>query len=31
LRDADEARWLERQIEIDAELHTASMADQERG
>jgi hypothetical protein len=31
MRDADEARWVERQIEIDAELRAAYAADQERG
>ena len=31
MRDADEARWVERQIEIDAELRAAFAADQERG
>jgi AbrB family looped-hinge helix DNA binding protein len=31
MRDADEARWVERQIEMDGELRAASAADQERG
>jgi AbrB family looped-hinge helix DNA binding protein len=31
MRDADEARWVERQIEMDGELRAASVADQERG
>ena len=31
MRDADEARWVERQIEMDGELRAAYAADQERG
>jgi AbrB family looped-hinge helix DNA binding protein len=31
MRDADEARWVERQIEINVELRAAYAADQERG
>jgi hypothetical protein len=31
MRDADEARWVERQVEIDADLRGAYTADQERG
>jgi AbrB family looped-hinge helix DNA binding protein len=31
MRDADETRWVERQIEIDAELRAAFAAERDRG
>ena len=30
MRDADEARWVQRQAEIDADIRAANAADQER-
>jgi len=31
MRDADEARWVERRVEIDAEIRAAYAASHERG